>query len=216
MEFVNVISKTAIFYILIIIIIRLLGKREVGEISVFDLVVLLIIADVATMAISRDWFYVLLSVASLLTLLGLQKLFAFITLNYPKVRNIVDYNPSIIMYDGKLNISEMKKQSYTMNDLITQARNKDIMDLNEIKMAILESTGQLSIYRKEDYDKIILPVMISGIFQEDNIKVLGLNILEVQYYLQSIKLEERKVNYLSSDGKEFYLIKLMNCSCYED
>ena len=209
MEFFNVIVKTAIFYILIIIIIRLLGKREVGEISVFDLVVLLIIADVATMAINRDWIYVLLSIASLLTLLGLQKLFAFITLNYPKIRNIVDYKPSIIMYDGKLNITEMRKQSYTMNDLVTQARNKDIMDLNEINMAILESTGQLSIYKKEDYNSMILPVIISGIYQEDSIKILGLNKLEIRYYLQSINLNEKKINYLSSDGKEFYMIKLM-------
>lgn len=209
MEFLNVIIKTAIFYILIIIIIRLLGKREVGEISVFDLVVLLIIADVATMAINRDWIYVLLSIASLLTLLGLQKLFAFITLNFPKVRNIVDYNPSIIIYDGMLNVKEMRKQSYTMNDLVTQARNKDIMDLNEIRMAILESTGELSIYRKEDYKKTILPIIISGIYQEDNIKMLGLTIIEIRSYLQSINLLEKKVNYLSSDGNEFYLIKLM-------
>lgn len=209
MEFFNVIVKTAIFYILIIIIIRLLGKREVGEISVFDLVVLLIIADVATMAINHDWFYVLLSIASLLTLLGLQKLFAFITLNYPKIRNIVDYKPSIIMYDGKLNVKEMKKQSYTMNDLVTQSRNKDIMDLNEIRMAILESTGQLSLYRKEDYKEMILPVIISGIYQEDNIKILEISKLEIRYYLQSINLMEKKVNYLSSNGKDFFLIKLM-------
>jgi uncharacterized membrane protein YcaP (DUF421 family) len=113
------------------------------------------------------------------------------------------------MYDGKLNVKEMKKQSYTMNDLVTQARNKDIMDLNEIRMAILESTGQLSLYRKEDYKEMILPVIISGIYQEDNIKILEISKLEIRYYLQSVNLMEKKVNYLSSNGKDFFLIKLM-------
>ena len=80
MVILEYVIKTVIFYILIIVMIRLLGKREVGEISVFDLVVLLIIADIATTAISRDWSHVLYSICSMLTLFVLQKFFAFITL----------------------------------------------------------------------------------------------------------------------------------------
>lgn len=209
MEFVNIILKTIIFYVLTIIIIRLLGKREVGEISVFDLVVLLIIADVATLAINHDWFVVLYSIASLITLLILQKLFAYITLRFPKFRKVIDYSPSIIIYDGKLNLKEMKKQSYTINDLITQARCVGVMDLNEIKLAILESNGELSIYEHEVYKDIILPIIISGLYEEENIKILNLKKEKIEKYLHDKKMKLEDVNYLSSDGNNFYMIKML-------
>lgn len=209
MEYFNVVLKTIIFYVLLILIIRMLGKREVGEISVFDLVVILIIADVATLGINNGWREVLISGLSLLTLLGLQKLFAFLTLYFPKIRNIVDYKPSIIIYDGKINLEEMKKQAYTIDDLITQARNKGIMDLNEIRLAILESDGELSVYEKNEYEKEILPVIISGVYQEDNIKILKLSKLEINLYLETNELKLKQINYLSSDGSSFYQIKIL-------
>lgn len=205
-EFVNIIIKTILFYILIVIIIRLLGKREVGEISVFDLVVLLVIADIATIAISRNWIDVLYSFGSLLTLLALQKIFAYITLKFPKIRKIVDYSPSIIVYNGKVNLKEMKKQAYTIDDLITQARGKGVMDLNEIKMAILESSGELSIYKKNEYEKIVLPIIISGIIIDDNINALKLKLSDINSYIKHHNLDIKSINYLSSDGKDFFQI----------
>lgn len=206
MEYINVIIKTILFYLLIVIIIRLLGKREVGEISVFDLVVLLVVADVATIAISRGWVEVLYSLCSLVTLLVLQKLFAYLTLKFPKIRRVVDYSPSIIVYDGKVDLKEMKKQAYTLDDLITQARGNGIMDLNEIKLAILESSGELSVYKKIDYEKIILPVIVSGILIEENINILKINLSDIYSYIKKNNLEIKSINYLSSNGKEFFQI----------
>lgn len=209
MEFINIIVKTIIFYILTVVIIRLLGKREVGEISVFDLVVLLIIADVSTIAITKEWVAVLYSGVSLLTLLGLQKLFAFIALKYPKVRKVIDYSPSIIIYNGEVNLEEMKKQAYTIDDLITQARGKGVMDLSEVKLAILESSGDLSIYKIDEYNKIILPIIVSGILVGDNIKMLKLKLSEIDSYLKKNDLKLEEINYLSSDGKEFYTLNII-------
>jgi uncharacterized membrane protein YcaP (DUF421 family) len=206
MEIINVILKTILFYLLIVIIIRLLGKREVGEISVFDLVVLLVIADVATIAISREWIDVLYSIGSLLTLLLLQKLFAYLTLKFPKIRNIVDYSPSILIYNGKVDLKEMKKQAYTMDDLITQARGNGVMDLNEIKLAILEPSGELSIYKNADYNNVVLPVIVSGILIDDNIDLLNLKVSDINTYLKKNNLKVESVNYLSSNGKDFFEI----------
>ena len=102
----------------------------------------------------------------------LQKIFAYISLYYPKVRKVIDYTPSVIIYDGKLNLKEMKKQKYTIDDLVTQSREAGVMDLQEIRMAILESTGQLSIFKKEVYLKQVLPVIVSGSYVDDNINIL--------------------------------------------
>ena len=200
------IIKTVIFYIILIIVIRLLGKREVGEISVFDLVILLIVADIATLAINDDWGMVIPAILSLFSLLILQKLLAFISLKFSGIRKIIDYSPSIIIYDGKLNLKEMKKQRYTVEDLLYQAREKGVMDLTEIKMDILEPTGQLSVYHKDNFNKQVLPVLISGKIEKANLTYLNLDIEKVNEYLAENRLMLSDVKYLSSDGKKFYLM----------
>ena len=207
MQNIDIILKTVLFYVVLIFIIRLLGKREVGEISVFDLVVLLLVADIATMAITEDWYLVFPSILSLVALLLLQKLFAFISLYFPKVRKVIDYNPSIIIYDGKLNLVEMKRQKYTIDDLVAQTREAGIMDLNEIRLAILESTGQLSVFKKDLYLKQILPVVVSGSFVEENLIILEINRSSVMDYLSDKRLMLEEVKFLSSDGYNFYLLE---------
>ena len=206
MENLDIVIKTIIFYLVLIILMRLLGKREVGEISVFDLVVVLMVADIATMAITDRWHLVLPSILSLFALLFLQKIFAYISLYYPKVRKVIDYTPSIIIYNGKLNLKEMKKQKYTIDDLVTQSREAGVMDLQEIRMAILESTGQLSIFKKEVYLKQILPVIVSGSYVDDNINILEIKKELITEYLKEKKLMLEEVKYLSSDGYNFYMI----------
>lgn len=206
LETYDIIIKTVIFYIVLIIIIRLLGKREVGEISVFDLVILLMVADIATLAINDDWNMVFPAILSLFALLILQKILALLSLKFTFVRKVIDYSPSIIIYNNKLNLKEMKKQRYTVEDLLFQAREKGIMDLNEIQMAILEPTGQLSVYKKEYHNKQILPILISGSFDKTNLLYLDLKEDAVRIFLKENKLMEKEVSYLSSDGKHFYLM----------
>lgn len=207
MENIDIVLKTIIFYLVLIIIMRLLGKREVGEISVFDLVVILLVADIATMAITDKWDMVIPSILSLLALVLLQKFFAYISLYFPKIRKVIDYTPSIIIFDGKLNLKEMKKQKYTIDDLVAQTREAGVMDLCEIRMAILESTGQLSIFKKEVYLKQTLPVIISGTFIEENIKILEINKSNITDFLSLNRLMLEEVKYLSSDGYNFYIIE---------
>ena len=203
-EYFDFIIKTVLFYLVLVIIIRLLGKREVGEISVFDLVIILLVADIATLAITDEWSLVIPAILSLFALLILQKVIAIISLKFPKFRKVIDYSPSIIIYDGKLNLEEMKKQSYTVEDLISQAREKGVMDLIEIKMAILESTGQLSIFKKDLYDKEFLPVVVSGRIKKENLPLLKLTEKEVVDYVNSLNLKLEEVFYVSSDGRKFY------------
>ncbi len=203
----DIILKTVLFYIVLIIVIRLLGKREVGEISVFDLVIILIVADIATLSINANWDMVIPSILSLFSLLILQKLLAFLSLTFPFLRNVFDYSPSIIVYDGKLNLKEMKKQAYTVEDLICQAREKGVMDLSEIKMAILESTGQLSIYKKDEYQRQILPIVVSGILKTENLKVLELKEEDVRKYLSEKQLMLEEIDYLASDGSKYYIME---------
>ena len=167
---------------------------------------MLLVADIATLAITDGWNLVVPSFISLFSLLLLQKIFAYISLKIPKIRKVIDYSSSVIMFDGKLNIKEMNKQKYTIDDLVAQAREKGVMDLNEIRMAILESTGQLSIYKKDLYKNLILPVVISGIINKENIKLLNLEEEIIIKYIKDQNLMIKEINYLSSDGKKFFML----------
>lgn len=209
MDYLNFILKTSIFFILLIIIIRLLGKREVGELSVFDLVVLLMIADIATLGIQDDWKEVVLSILALVVILVLQKLIAVISLYFPKFRKLIDYSPSIIIFKGKINLKEMRKQSYTVDDLITQTREKGIMDLNTIQLAILEPSGELSVFTKADNQHIHLPVVVSGEIVQENMDYLKISHAKLDDYLDKHHLNIKSINYLTSDGSTFFLLPIL-------
>lgn len=178
----------AIFFCLIIVL-RILGKREVGELSIFDLVVLLIIADIGALGIDNDQF-IFPSYFCVLILVVLQKVLSIILIKFAVFRNIIDGSPTTIVLEGKLLIANMRKENYTVDDLVSQMRLEHIMDIDEIKLAILETNGTLSIFRKERFDEIKLPVIMSGQIVKDSLKLLD---WEYEVFLK--KLEKHHINY---------------------
>lgn len=128
--------KIAAVFFCLILVLRILGKREVGELSIFDLVVLLIIADIAALGIDNDEF-IIPSYFCVFILVVLQKILSLLLIKVAKFRNIIDGSPTTVVMDGKLLIKNMRKEHYTVDDLVSQMRIEHIMDLDEIKLAIL-------------------------------------------------------------------------------
>jgi uncharacterized membrane protein YcaP (DUF421 family) len=125
-----------------------MGKREIGQLSVFDFAILLVIADILVTGLTDDHFWIFVLCVVALTVI--QKLLALVMLKWVKIRNIIEGKQSIIVYDGKLNIKEMKKQNYNLDDLLVQVRLKNISSLSEVRYVILETNGEISIYRYEN------------------------------------------------------------------
>lgn len=150
----DLIVKTLIIYFLIIFTLRFMGKREIGQLGLFDFVVLLLIADVSSVAIDDKISFLdiefLKKLLPVFTLAITQKLLAILSLKINKLRNIIDGNESIIIYKGKLNIKEMKKQNYNVNDLITQLRLKNVKSLSQVEHLILENNGEISVFLYHD------------------------------------------------------------------
>ena len=144
-----IISRTLISYLLIIIIFRLMGKREIGELGILDLVVFIMLGDIAVVAIEKYKNPFLHTLTPMFVLLLLQLVLSFISLKSSKFRKLLDGQPSIIMNNGKIDEKVMRKQRYNFDDLLTQLREQGIIDLNEVQFAILESTGKLSVIKKE-------------------------------------------------------------------
>lgn len=203
MNYFWILSKIGIIYFVLILLLRILGKREVGQLSIFDLVILLIIADIASLGIDNDGFF-LASVLCLILLAVLQKTLSFVLLKIAKLRNICDGSPTIIIYNGILKIKNMRKELYTMDDLVGQMRQADIMDINEIKFAVLETNGSLSIMKKNENKNFIMPIILSGEYVLDNMECIGVLKEDIEYILMKNSLLLKKIMYASVE-KDWFL-----------
>ena len=195
--------KIAAVFFCLILVLRILGKREVGELSIFDLVVLLIIADIAALGIDNDEF-IIPSYFCVFILVVLQKILSLLLIKVAKFRNIIDGSPTTVVMDGKLLIKNMRKEHYTVDDLVSQMRIEHIMDLDEIKLAILETNGTLSIFRKERFNEIKLPVIMSGQIVKDSLKLLNWDQKQFEERLKKHNIAFKKIFYASLHRNTFY------------
>jgi uncharacterized membrane protein YcaP (DUF421 family) len=151
MDLLILFSRTILTYFIVFIMLRLMGKREIGKLSVFDLVISIMIAEIAVFVIEDKDKPLLEGIIPMVTLVGIQILIAFITLKSLWFRKAIDGVPSIIIDNGKIQRDEMKRQRYNLNDLMLQLRQNHVTDVDEVAFAILETTGKLTVVKKEDF-----------------------------------------------------------------
>ena len=145
-ELLNVIFRTIFFYFFIVLLYRLMGKREIGQLGIIDLIVSILIAELVAISIENTEKSLFQTIIPL-SLLGILEIFlAFISIKSRTFRTFFGGKPSLIICNGKVNYKEMVKQRYSMDDLLLSMRQKSIHDLREIEYAFLEPNGKLSIF----------------------------------------------------------------------
>ena len=137
--------RTIILYAFIIIGIRLMGKRQVGELEPSELVLALLIADLAAVPMQDFGIPLLTGLIPILTLLCLTMALSVLTMRSVRFRAALCGRPSVIVENGKLRQNEMKKNRFTLDELMEELRMQGITDLSTVKYAILETNGQLSV-----------------------------------------------------------------------
>lgn len=149
-----------------------MGKREVGELSILDLVVFIMIGELAVVAIEDQKEPIMHSVFPMLILVVIQILFSYISLNSKKFRDIIEGKPIIIINRGKIDEKEMRRQRYNFDDLLMQLREKDIRNIADVEFAILETSGKLSVFQKENKKSgdITIPLIMDGAIMEINLE----------------------------------------------
>jgi uncharacterized membrane protein YcaP (DUF421 family) len=147
-EYLLLSLKTVFVYLFLLVSLRVMGKREIGKLSVFDLVVSIMIAEVA--AVSLDMDEPMMRGLTIVALfVALQILVAYLSLKSHRLRQLVEGRPTFIIKDGKINDREMRSTRYTMSDLMTQLREKNIASVSDVEVALLETTGKLSVFPRE-------------------------------------------------------------------
>lgn len=204
----NVILKSIAVYLIVLILLKFMGKREIGQVSLFDFAIILIISDILVFSIEEKsdkfWYYFICGL--LLTII--QRFISFLILKSRNLRIKFDGVESVIIYDGMLNINEMKKQRYNMDDLILQLRLANVASLKEVKYLILENNGKISVFKKNDNPMNPFPLIISGKIEYNNLKLLGIS---KEWLDKKIKEKHKKLNdifYASYDNNDLYIVPL--------
>lgn len=140
--------RTVVMYVIILLIFRVMGKREIGELSVLDLIVFMMIAELAVIAIEDPQMKLMDAISPMIILMIIQIVLALISLKSRKFREVVDGRPTILIKNGKIDEKAMRKQRYNFDDLLQQLREKDIFNVADINYAILEPSGELSVMKK--------------------------------------------------------------------
>lgn len=192
MELTAITIRTLLMYLFVFLILRLMGKREIGKLSVFDLVISIMIAEIAVIAIEAPSRPLLYAAAPMGVLVVVQLIVSTLTLKNRGLRLWFEGKPSVIISQGDLNWKEMKKQRYSLDDLMMQLRENRIDHVADVELAVLESSGKLSVImadkqKKETppareeakpkikYGLLPLPLIMDGLVQDDSLERIGKN-----------------------------------------
>ena len=126
MDYIIIIFRTIFFYFILLVVYRLMGKREVGQLGMIDLIISILISQLAAIGIEKFDGSIFISLIPIFMLLFLQKVLAILSLKVPKTREFLDGKPSVIIKNGKINFKEMSKQKYNLDDLLMQLRENSV------------------------------------------------------------------------------------------
>ena len=209
--------RAIVLYILVLIVMRLMGKREIGQLQPFELAIAIMIADLASIPMTDTGVPISNGIVPILGLLIMHLLISIINLKSLKLREFICGKPAILIYRGKINEQALKKERFTINELQERLRDKNIVNVFDVEYAILETNGQISVIEKPnkrsiipedigitpEYEGLSYDLVIDGKVMTENLKQLGKNYkwLEKQTAKFNIKPEEALVVTLDAKGQ---------------
>lgn len=208
-----VLIRAVLLYIVIALCLRLMGKRQLGELQPSELVVTILISNIAAIPVEDSSVPMIMGVVPIVTLVCLDVIVSGIMLKSSKMRKLIIGSPRIIISEGKILQNEMKRLRYTVDDLMESMRNEQIFDVSQIHYAIVETTGKINFLLKKDYqpaEKLDVgaggsaenpPSVIirDGIRDNEQMRLLGLGEMWLTKTLREKNLSEKGVFLMTAD-----------------
>ena len=208
--------RTIILYLVMILSVRLMGKRQIGQMEASEFVVAMLVADLASVPMQDNAVPLLSGVVPLLTVVGLELLLSFLVLKSVHVRRILCGKPVILIENGKINQDNLRKTRLTMDELMSHLRQKDVLDLEAVQYVILETDGNLSVFpypeqqpasaadAKIKVKKLSLPVTIinDGVLSQEDLRRAGKNMAWLRKTLGKHRARQETTLLLSVDGED--------------
>ena len=218
----TIFARTIIIYLILMCAMRLMGKRQIGELELSDLVTTLLISELASLPITDNLIPLSHALIPIVTLVAFEVISSFLVVHFPALKNIVSARPSVLINKGKTDRRAMLTARISVDELISEMRQKGITDIAEVEYAILEQNGKLTVIQKAPYkpptsaDLNINPtesgishiVVCEGRINKNSLKILSLTEKEVKTELErsGVTLKDVYVM-LMDDTKKVQIIK---------
>ena len=199
--------RTIILYLLIIFALRFMGKRQIGELQPSELVVTIMISNIAAMPIENTNIPILGGFIPIFTLICLEVIISYFGTKSMRFRELTTGSPKIIIKGGVIEQSQMSDLRLSASDLVEETRQKDIFDIRDIEFAIVETNGKISIKKKSDsMAPPLVPVISNGTIIKNGLKFCGVSKEWLFNVLSFHKLQSNEVFLMLCDPSQNYHI----------
>ncbi len=213
MELFTIICRTTFFYFFIVLAYRIMGKREIGQLGIIDLIVSILIAELVAISIENIKDSIFFTIIPIALLVILELALAFISIKSRTFRTLFGGKPSLIIVNGNVNYKEMVRQRYSMDDLLLSLRQKEIKSIEEVEYAFLEPNGKLSIFKYNLFHRhsnYPMPIILDGKIQEKALSFIKKDKRWLQQELAKKNLGVEDVFYAFKKKSKIFLIKKSN------
>ena len=216
--------KTIIISLFVLLAVRLMGKREIGQLQPVELVVIIIIADVASTPMEEVGTPILQGIIPIFALVVGQLILSYLNIKSVFFHKLISGKASVLISKGKINEENLKKQRYTIDGLIEQMRVTGYADIKDVEYAILETSGQISVIPKQDKNNVTVGdmnikteyvgypriIIMDGVLYKNNLKILGYDDVWLKKKLEANNSNVEDTFLLTSDesGKTYFQKKI--------
>jgi len=219
---VTILFRTVIIYLILTVTMRIMGKRQLGELEPSELVTTFLLSEIASLPITNLDIPVMFAVIPIITLLSLEVFASVLLIKVPTLKNLLSPRPNVLIDKGKLRQDELQKLRISTDEFLSELRQSGITDISEVYYAILEENGKLSVIPKAKHTpptakQMGIPVSETGIshilvsdgkLNRHGIKTLGLTSADIKQYLTENSLSLGEVFLLTRNDGGYYNIIL--------
>ena len=206
--------RSIVLYIIVLIVMRLMGKREIGQLQPFELAIAIMIADLAAVPMAETGIPISNGIIPILGLLVMHLIISFLNLKSMKIREILCGKPAILIYRGKIDEKVLKKERFTLNELQERLRSSNVVNLGDVEYAILETSGQVTVIQKPDkrtttpkdfnitpeYEGIPYDLVVDGKVMYKNLKTIWKDYNWLKKQVNKFNMEPEEALIVTFDG----------------
>ena len=207
--------RAIVLYIIVLVVMRLMGKREIGQLQPFELAISIMIADLASIPMTEIGIPITNGIIPILGLLIMHLIISIINMKSIKAREIICGKPRILIYRGKIDEKALIKERFTINELEERLRGNNIMNLGDIEYAILETSGQVTVIPKPEkrnviaedlnitpeYEGIPYDLVVDGKVMNKNLKKIGKDYNWLKKEVRKFNMHPEEALIVTYDGK---------------
>ena len=219
----TILFRTAVIYVTLVVIMRIMGKRQIGELELTDLVTTLLVSEIASLPITNPEIPLLHAVVPMLTLLVFEVFSSVILLFFPRLKNLVSARPTVIIHNGRLRQSALCEIRLSLDELMSEIRQQGLTDLSQVESAILEKNGNLTVIPKAAFvpptaeqlgltppdDGLMHIVYSNGVYSKSGLSLIGRDRQWLERELGRRSLNPRRLFCVTANkkGSLYWIVK---------